>query len=104
MELEGALGPARQAHGELGAFAHAALHGDAPARSLDNLPGDPQAQAEAAEVPRRDRALEPLKDAVLLGRLDSDAVIDHVEHGITAFASHLDFDGVASAVLDRVRQ
>src|SRR6185436_2134406 len=63
---------------------------------------DVEAEAEAAVVRVRDGALEPAEDAdaILLG--DADAAVAHGDLDGVVARAHLDVDGRARAVLERV--
>src|SRR6202521_5897332 len=60
----------RKRDGEGGPRAGGAHDGDVAAVRLHELPGDVQAQAEAAVAARRHRPLEAVEDALLVGRSD----------------------------------
>src|SRR5262249_37442683 len=74
------------------------------AEAGDELARDPQAEAEAAGAAPRDRALEAAEDALVVLRVDADAVIAHHHLGAGAERAHRDLDRVAAAVLDRVAE
>src|SRR5689334_24949660 len=87
--------PARRAgelHRKGAPLAGGADHRNPPSVRLDDLPADPEAQAEAAELLARDGALEALEDPGLVGRLDPDAVVAHGEEDVVrpALQAHLD--------------
>src|SRR5690606_18197717 len=67
----------RQAHDEARALPRCALQGDVAAQHLDQLAGDGQPQAGAAEAPTGGAVdlLEGLEDPLVLGRVDADAAV-----------------------------
>src|SRR5579872_6982685 len=81
-----------------------ALDPDGSAEPLDDRARDVEAEAEAAVVARRRRALEGTEDRVAsLGR-DADAVVHDLEPRLRVVALERDLDGPAEAELDRVRE
>ena len=75
-----------------------------PAVRLDDLPRQPQADAEAAELPARHRAHEALEDALLIFGADAEAAILDGDDGAIAVGAHGDVHRPALAVAQRVRQ
>src|SRR5438128_11683287 len=84
---------ALQEHGEGGALADLAAHGDAPAEGLDDAVGDPQAQARALTAALGgEEGLEDVRQhllgdaAAVVGDLDADAAVgdQRAEAGVAA--------------------
>src|SRR5262249_18313582 len=69
---------------------------------FDDLPRDPQAEPETADVPVDGGALEALEDARLIAGGDADAVVADDEDGASAAAKHAHLDALAAGVLDGV--
>src|SRR5690606_1618807 len=103
-KLELGLGRGHEGEDDLegGALAQRALHANGAAVGLDDLPRDPQAQAEAAVVAGGDGALETAEDAFLVRGGDADAVVLDDDVGGFAILEDLDDDRLALAVLDGV--
>src|SRR5436190_2257353 len=75
---------------------------DRSAMGLDELPGDIEAEPEAAGGARR-RLLVPTEDPFEVLLRDSLAAVPHTEDGARAVALDGDLDRLARAELDRVR-
>src|SRR5207244_1821863 len=101
---ERAFGLPRQTYGKPRAIAGLALDHDPAARRLDDLPRDPEAEPETAEIARRHRPFEALEDALLLLRIDANAVVGDLENRLATVGAQLDLDGLAGAIFDRVGQ
>ena len=82
--------------------ARRAVQRDAASQRLGQLAGDPEADARARVLAFDGGPFEALKDPLLVGGRDADAVIAHgqPDHRLVALA--LDLDGGAGPVLDRV--
>src|SRR5262245_12682046 len=92
----------RDADRERRAQIELALHLDRAARSLDDVPADPEPQAESSVVPGGDRTLEAPEELLPVLRTDPDAVVADANDGLTAIAAHDDLDGLARPELDGV--
>ena len=80
--------------------ARRALDLDAAAHALDDAARDGEAQAGAAELPRRAAVglLELVEDAGLLLRRDADAGVAHLEHDLAGAGPGLDDDADAAGL------
>src|SRR5207302_1852767 len=88
-------GVARREHDrEDGTLPRRALHGDTSTVRRDDLPGDVEAEAQAAVSGRRDGALEPAEDAVRVLWRDPDAAVAHDERGAPVPGLDDDVDGL----------
>src|SRR5688500_9183588 len=83
----------RQPHCETGPLAESALHVDPATGRLDNLPRDPQPEAEPAVMALRHGPLEPLEDASVVTLFDADPVVAHLEHGVAGLPTQQNVDG-----------
>src|SRR5207244_1836359 len=93
---------ARQLDREGAPGARLADQRDAAAVGLDDLPADPQAQTEPAELLPGDSPFEALEDAGLIRRVDPDAVVPDLEEHVLGPPLQPDLDGLAGTVLGRV--
>src|SRR5438309_47242 len=97
-------GREREVHHERRALARNAAHSDGAPERLHDLPDDPEAQPEPAEVLARDGALEALEDpALVLGR-DPDSGVAHLVANASVVRRHRESDRLAASELEGVRE
>src|SRR6185503_864815 len=84
----------RQREREAGAGARPALHPQASAVMLDDLAADVQAEAATVRLVREAvaRLMELVEDDVLVGRIDSRAIVAHVDPQRRPLTGELDLD------------
>jgi hypothetical protein len=75
-----------------------AMHG------IHKMPGNPEANSEAALLTPGHRAFEGIEDAGLVFFRDADAVIPYGQSCLGAVANQGDLDRLARAILDGVRE
>src|SRR5262245_28501794 len=69
-----------------------------------DLPRDPQAESEPADMAGGDGALEAIEDALAIRIGDADPMIAHAHSRVAAVLLHADDDRSTASVLDRVRE
>src|SRR5690349_20568658 len=91
----------REPHDEDGSVVSVAPDINLSAARLHDLPRDPEAEPESAELTRSDGTLEFLEDSILQVVVDPDPVIDDTKNGFLS-GVHVHFDGLAAPVLEGV--
>src|SRR5277367_289332 len=91
----------RELHDEDRAGSQAAFHCDRAPQRVDDLPNDPEAEPEAADM-AGGGSFEAFEDPGQIGRGDADSVIAHDQTRSIRLATDTDLDRVIFAVFDGV--